>query len=162
MHEKYSGICLSLVECSCLISTTIFICLPQCFELLHLEIGLKLQNRNLVQIYAFNIKWIVSSNFHDGGEAGSQAHMMVPPESGIYAAVLSNMDGSDEFVAQEMLTNDRNVEKAVLRLPTPALIPKSLRTLASVTSPPLAYPATSAPIISSTTALLQSPISSPP
>jgi CubicO group peptidase (beta-lactamase class C family) len=39
---------------------------------------------------------------HDGAEAGSQTQILVLPRAGVYAAVLTNTDGNDEYAAQMM------------------------------------------------------------
>lgn len=39
---------------------------------------------------------------HDGAEAGSQTQILVLPQAGVYAVVLTNTDGNDDYAAQEM------------------------------------------------------------
>ena len=82
-------------------------------------------NGNAVSKCEFGVNWAVLSNagktsaefymeafkdydwtnggYHDGAEAGSQTHIVVFPQAGVYAAVLTNTDGNDEYAAQEML-----------------------------------------------------------
>ena len=117
-------------------------------------------NGNLVPNCAFGVNWILLSNsgkssagfwmnpfkqhdwtnggFHDGAEAGAQTHMMILPESGIYAAVLTNTDGNDEYAAQEMLAEMAEALKSLPTLPPPTPAPTT-----KPTTPP---PSPTAPV----------------
>ena len=64
-----------------------------------------------------------NAGWHEGGEAGVRTHMVVLPEAGVYAAVLTNTDGNDsfadEYVFSEMVNTLRGVSSSP---PTPAPI----------------------------------------
>jgi CubicO group peptidase (beta-lactamase class C family)/ribosomal protein L24E len=89
---------------------------------------------------------------HDGAEAGSQTQLLVLPNAGVYAVVLTNTDRNDGWAAQKMaaaLVEAPLPEGATGPPPAPAVSPN-----VSPITAPVASPTTTSPV--------QAPVEVPP